>query len=329
VTTDYFKNKKVLVAGAAGFVGTNLINCLISQGAQVRGTLFTKKAQLHAPDCEYVKCDLTQLADCIRVTKDIDFVFMVAANSSGAEVIDKTPLVHLTPNIVMNAHMLAGSYENCVKKFCFISSNVVYPLTDFAVKEDDARYEYFDKYFIVGWMKQFTEIMCEMYSSRIKSPMETIVVRPGNLYGPFDKYTWKDSKVIAALIRRAIEKQNPFEIWGDGSDIKDFLYIDDFIDGLLTVFKLAKDHSPVNLASGMPVNIRETLAHILNAANYSDADIRFDSSKPSMIPVRMIDITCANSQFHWAPSTSLEQGIKKTIEWYRDYYKINTPEERS
>jgi GDP-L-fucose synthase len=329
VTKDYFKNKKVLVAGAAGFVGSNLVNRLVLEGAQVRGTLFAKNAQLEVPDCEYVTCDLTQLADCIRVTKDIDFVFMAAANSSGAAVIDTTPLVHLTPNLVMNAHMLAASYENCVNKFCFISSNVVYPVTDFAVKEHDTNYEYFDKYFIVGWMKRFTEIMCEMYSSRVEPPMKTIVVRPGNLYGPFDKYTWKDSKVIAALIRRAVERHHPFEIWGDGFDIKDFLFIDDFIDGLLAVFKKDVDHSTVNLASGKPVNIRETLATILNAANYLSADIRFNPNKPSMIPVRMIDITCANSNFGWTPSTTLENGIKKTIEWYCDFYRGKTPEDRT
>ena len=82
-------------------------------------------------------------------------------------------------------------------------------------------------------MKQFSELMCKMYSQKIKKPMETLIIRPGNLYGPFDKFTLKESKVIAALIRRSLEKENPFNVWGDGSDIKDFLYIDDFIEGML------------------------------------------------------------------------------------------------
>lgn len=329
MNSDFFKNKNILVAGAAGFVGSNLIKRLTDMGAHVRGTLFNKEPQLRMKNCEYVKCDLTQLSDCSRVTKGIDFVFMTAANSSGAAVMEKTPLVHLTPNVVMNAHMLAASYENSVKKFCFVSSNTVYPVTDFAVKENDTNFEYFDKYFIVGWMKRFSELMCEMYSSKIKAPMTTVVVRPGNLYGPFDKYTWKESKVIAALIRRAIEKQNPFEVWGDGLDIKDFLYIDDFIEGLLMVFEKATDSRAVNIASGVPVNIRETLSLILNEVEYSEAKVKFDPTKPSMLPIRMIDISRARSEFGWNPKVSLAEGIKRTFEWYSEYYENISPEDRT
>ena len=94
------------------------------------------------------------------------------------------------------------------------------------MKEVDAGYDFFDKYYIVGWMKRFSEIMCGMYASKIENPMDILIVRPGNLYGPFDKFTLKESKVIAALIRRAVQRDNPFTVWGDGSDMKDFLFID-------------------------------------------------------------------------------------------------------
>ena len=108
-------------------------------------------------------------------------------------------------------------------------------------------------------MKRFSELMCEMYAEKIKVPMSTVVVRPGNLYGPFDKFTWKESKVIAALIRRAVERQDPFVVWGDGMDVKDFLYVDDFVDGLLLAFEHAQTYQPLNIASGQPVTIREVL----------------------------------------------------------------------
>jgi GDP-L-fucose synthase len=221
----------------------------------------------------------------------MDFVFMCAANSSGAEVMTKTPLVHLTPNVIMNSQMLAASYANDVKKFCFISSNTVYPLTDFAVAENDVTGEFFEKYFIVGWMKRFSELMCEMYAKKINSPMPTLIVRPGNLYGPRDKYKKKESKVVAALIRRAFEKENPFEVWGDGEDIKDFLYIDDFIEALLAAFEKSKDFDIYNIASGVPVTIKEVLKDIIQISKNQDIEVKFDATKPTMIPIRKIDIS--------------------------------------
>jgi len=199
---DFFSGKKVLVAGAAGFVGTHLTQRLVSSGAIVRGTIHNSNPLLEIIGVEYVRTNLETTIDCDLVTKNIDYVFMCAANSSGAEVMTKTPLVHLTPNVIMNSQILAASYANNVKKFCFISSNTVYPLTDFAVSEEDVTGEFFEKYFIVGWMKRFSELMCEMYATKVNKPMPTLIVRPGNLYGPFDKYKKKESKVIAALIRR-------------------------------------------------------------------------------------------------------------------------------
>jgi len=323
----YFQGKRVLVTGATGFIGTNLVQRLVGMGTLVRGTIHKKQPPLKIEGVEYIKCDLTIEEDCLKACTDIEYVFMCAANSSGAAVMEKTPLVHLTPNLIMNALMLAAAYSRGVKKFAFISSNTVYPLTDFAVKEDDENFEFFDKYFIVGWMKRFSELMCEMYSTKIKNPMQTIVIRPGNLYGSYDKFNWKESKVIAALIRRAIEKQNPFIVWGDGKDIKDFLYIDDFIDGLLLAFQKTDTFMPINVASGIPVTIREVLAEILTITKHTEADVSFDDTKPTMIPKRMINIERIIELTEWRPTTTMKEGLQKTIDWYRIFYNTKSPEE--
>jgi GDP-L-fucose synthase len=324
--TNLFSGKKVLVTGSAGFIGVHLVKRLVELGAQVRGTIFQRETPLPISGVEYVNVDLRNSNDCLLVTKNIDFVFMAAANSSGAAVMARTPLVHLTPNLVMNAQMLEAAYANQVKKFCFISSNTVYPLTDYPVSEGDVNNEFFEKYFIVGWMKRFSELMCEMYSEKIQTPMDTIVIRPGNLYGPYDKFTIKESKVIAALIRRAVELEAPFKVWGDGRDIKDFLYIDDFIDGMLLAFEKSNVFQALNIASGVPISIREVIASILKAADYPNAEIEYDDSMPTMIPKRLIDISKAKNMLHWSPRIEIDEGIRRTVNWYRHQYSDTSPE---
>lgn len=324
---NFFEGKKVLVAGASGFVGTHLSAKLIELGAIVTGT-YHKRPLKKLPFASQIKSDFTRYEDCLKATKNIDFVFMCAANTSGAEVIEKTPLAHLTPNIIMNSQILSAAYENNVSKFCFISSNTVYPVTDFAVKEDDVNYNFFSKYFIVGWMKLFSEKMAEMYSCYIKNPMKTIVVRPGNLYGPYDKFIWKESKVIAALIRKCVEQNNPLEVWGDGEDLKDFLYIEDFISGLLIAFEKIDDFDCINIASSLPVTINNVINEILDLEKSTKTKIKYDKSKPTMIPKRLINTEKIRNLDNWKPQTSLREGLNKTIIWYKEYFKYHTPEQK-
>jgi GDP-L-fucose synthase len=322
-----YKNAKVLVTGGAGFMGVNLIKRLIGLGAQVRATLYQKGPVIENEQIEYHKGDLREPDFCQKEVEGVDYVFMCAANTSGAKVMATTPLVHLTPNILMNMQMLEAAYAAGVKKFLFVSTNTVYPLTDSAVKESDVTNEFYKTYHIVAWMKRFTEIVCEMYANRIQTPMKTVVVRPGNLYGPYDKFDWEKSKVIPALIRRAIEKHNPFVVWGDGMDLKDFLYIDDCIDGLILAMEKLEGFEPINIASGEPVTIRQVLSSILKAADYENAPVEYDSTKPTMIPKRMIDISLAKQRLGFQPKVSLDEGLQRTIAWYRERYSDSSPGE--
>ena len=324
---EFYKNKKVLIAGSTGFIGRNLVNKLCDLGANVTATYFNQKKLVSRNNLKSLKVDLTKYDACLKATEGIDYVFMLAANTSGAAVIETEPLAHLTPNVVMNSYMLAASYQNNVKKFCFISSNTVYPVTDFPVKENDINYNFFEKYHVVGWMKLFSEKMCEMYSEKISKKMDTLVVRPANLYGPYDKYTYKESKVIAALIRRALEKDNPFIVWGDGRDLKEFLYIDDFIDCLVFIFS-THENGPINISANQPVTIREVLREILKASNFTNANVKFDENKPTMIPKRLINndkMLKLNPSFK---ATPIAEGIHKTVNWYKTFYKNKSPEDK-
>ena len=139
----------MLVAGSSGFVGANLLKRLLPLGANVISTLHEKPAVIENNNIKYIHCDLRVPEDCRRVCENIDYIFMCAAKTSGAKVISTTPLVHLTPNILMNMNMLEAAYEAEVEKFLFMSSNTVYPLTDYPVKEDDVTNEFYHSYHIL------------------------------------------------------------------------------------------------------------------------------------------------------------------------------------
>jgi GDP-L-fucose synthase len=319
-----FQNKNVLVAGGTGFVGVNLILRLLSLGAKVRATIHKREPVIIDPRIDYVKCDLTLMDDCRRVVKDIDYVFLCAANTSGAAVIASTPLVHLTPNVVMNAQMLEASYHAGVKKFVWLSSNAAYPPTgDRPVKEEEMfNGDPYPAYFAVGWMKRYTEILCRLYSEKLKKPMTTVVLRPSNIYGPYDDFNFETSHVMAAMIRRVIERHDPIEVWGTGDDIRDLIYIDDMIDAIILATEKIETYYPLNIGLGRGYSLKQILRMILEIDGYSSARIKYDPTKPSMIPVRLIDVTRAETVLGFRAGTGLEEGIKKTIDWYRKNHTV-------
>jgi GDP-L-fucose synthase len=313
-----FQHRNVLVTGGAGFVGANLVERLVGLEANVRATLHKKEAVISDSRVEYMRCDLLKPECCDAACKDMDCVFLCAAVTSGAAVMEKTPLAHLTPNLVMNAQMLESAYKAGVKKVMFISSNTVYPVTDHPVKETEVTNDFFEKYFIVAWMKRFSEIMCEMYSTRVKKPMETVVVRPANIYGPRDDFEWETSHVLPALIRRVVERHDPIRVWGDGKDIKDFIYIDDAIDGILLAMEKIQGFDQINIASGNQYLLRDVLGTIIKVDGYENARIEYDASKPTMIPRRLIDSTKARELLGFSAKTAIEDGLSKTVKWYRN-----------
>ena len=321
------RGAKVLVAGGTGFIGTNLALRLLSEGSQVRATLHERSVAINNDDVEYVKADLRSAEECRRAVEGVDYVFMCAANTSGAAVMAATPLVHVTPNVIMNAQILEASYQAGVKKFLFISSSAAYPPTgDRPVREDEMfAGEPYESYYPVAWMKRYAEILCRTYAIKIKETMPTVVIRPSNVYGPYDDFDFRTSHVTAALIRRVVERHSPLEVWGTGEDVRDLIYIDEFLDGMLAAFNKSGDYMEVNIASGRGHTVKDVLQTILDVDGYSDADVRFDPSKPTMMPVRLVDTEQAERDLGFKARLSLAEGIRRTIEWYREYFNESNP----
>tara|TARA_B100000989_G_C19443920_1_gene428613 strand:- start:37 stop:1017 length:981 start_codon:yes stop_codon:yes gene_type:complete len=319
--------KNILVTGGSGFIGTNILSKLASTNLYIKSTYYNKKPNIISNNIEYIKVDLTDRSTCKQVYQDIDCVLMAAAVSSGAKIIESNPLIHLNDNILMNTIALEESYKQKVKKFIFISSNTVYPLTENSVVEEDAKYNFYKSYHIVAWMKRFTEVMCDMYSTKLNQNMDTLIIRPGNLYGPYDKFDWEKSKVVAALIRKIIENDEQINVWGDGKDIKDFLYIDDFVEALFELILNYEKTDTFNIASGIPITINEIIDILKEILNKKNLKINHDKTKPSMIPIRKININKIKNKMKWSPKTSMHEGLKKTIIWYKDRFSNKSPED--
>ena len=314
-----FAGKKVLVAGAAGFIGTNLALTLARRGARLRLSVHRSRLQASFKEAEIVTADLRQPADCARAVQGMDYVFLCAAHTSGAAVIRMTPLVHITPNVLINTLMLEAAYEAGVARFCFISSGAAYPPTGARPVREHEMFDAdpADVYFAAGWMKRYAEILCRTYAEKIASPMATVVVRPSNVYGPYDKFEFAVSHVTAALIRRAVERHDPLEAWGTGDDVRDLIYVDDFIEGVLLAFATERPFLAVNICAGTGHTVRQILKTILEVDGYEGADVRYDPTRPSTIPIRLMDDGLARTELGFEARVPLAEGLRRTIDWYR------------
>lgn len=313
------QNKKVLVTGASGFIGQHVVAELLRHGAVVRGIGLTKRPEMPIYGrFEYFRMDMTNNDLCQEACEGMDYMFMCSASTAGAAVIVNNPTAHITPNIVMNARLLDAAHKAGIKKTVFVSSSTGYPEADHPVKES----EFFkgsptDVYYSVGWMKRYTEILCQTYAMKIKNPMSISVVRPSNVYGPYDKFDLAHCHVTPALIGKVITRSAPIKVWGDGEDRRDLIYIDDFIEGLFKVFFSKDFYTAVNIASGRAYSVKEILSAIIKADGYENPQVVFDATKPQTIRSREINVSYAAERYKFKTSTSLESGISKTIEWFR------------
>jgi len=315
-----FKDKRILVAGATGLIGSHLTRRLLAEGARVRATHLKRDIAIKHPALETMRVDLTRGEDCHRVVRDMEWVFLCAASTSGAATIQATPMVHVTPNVLINTQMLEAAYEAGVSKFQWLSSTVAYPSSDQPMKEEQMfQGEPFEKYYFAGWTKRFTEILCRMYGEKLQRTMATLVLRPTNVYGPDDDFEFATSHVIPALIRKIVERWDPLEVWGDGSEVRDAIYVDDMVEAMVLAAQKLDRYETVNVGLGRGHSVNEILKILLELDAYTNAKIKYDRSKPTMIPIRLIDTAKAERVLGFRAKVDLREGLRRTLDWYRKH----------
>lgn len=317
------KKEKVLVCGATGFIGRNIAESFAEKdNFEVYGT-YLKSPPFKNSNIEMIKADLTDRNTVDRIVEGKDIIIQAAATTSGVKEIVTKPYYHVTDNAVMNSLIFRSAYENKIKHIIFFSCTVMYQPSDRPVREldFDANKELVPSYFGVGWTKVYIEKMCEFYS-RLGHTKYT-VIRHSNIYGPYDKFDLERSHVFGATITKVMNTKegDKLVIWGSGEEERDLLYVHDLVDFVeIAVNKQNLPFELYNVGSGYSISINDLVEKII-AHSGKDIVIAHDLSKPTIKTRLCLDITKAKTSLGWEPKVSLDNGIRKTMEWYILNYK--------
>lgn len=315
--TNFYQGKKVLVTGGTGFVGTHFVEELLRLGAHVRVPVHQRPLIVKDPRIETIQADLMQLDDCRKAMCGIQYVFHAAGAVSAAAVTASNPMAAITDNLVITSRCLQGAWIENVERFQVFSSSTGYPAADHPITEEEMwTGPTYPAYFGYGWMRRYLERISEFVAS--KSKMQIALVRPSAVYGRHDNFDPIASHVIPALIRRAVEKQNPFVVCGTGDEVRDFLHITDLVRGCLLMVQEHATCDPVNLGYGQAVTVKQIVQMILKAAGHENAKLQFDTTKPSTIPFRMVATSKAKQLFGFEPRVTLADGLADTVNWYKE-----------
>jgi GDP-L-fucose synthase len=307
---ESFPYKRIVVTGGAGFLGRYLVQRLRDlAGVEV----FVPRSY------EY---DLTKADAIVRLLDKAqpEMVIHLAAVVGGIGANQKNPGRFFYENLMMGTQLIEQSRLRGVRKFVALGTVCAYPkFTPVPFKEDDLWNGYPEETNApYGLAKKMMLVQAQSY--REQYGYNTIFLLPANLYGPNDNFDLETSHVIPALIRKCVEAERanaPFiEAWGSGNVSREFLYVEDCADGIIRAARDYDESDPVNLGNGREVMIRDLVEMIARLTGFK-GEIRWQAGKPDGQPRRRLDVTRAFERFGFRAETTLEDGLQRTIEWYK------------
>ena len=311
---SFWSNKRVLITGGAGFLGSFVVEKLRQRGC--KDILVPRRKDYDLVEMEAVK----------RIYKDTqpNMVIHLAARVGGIGANQANPGKFFYDNLMMGAQLMEVGRQAGVEKFVTISTICAYPkFTPVPFKEEDLWNGYPEETNApYGLAKKMLLVQSQAY--RQQYGFNSIVLFPVNLYGPRDNFDLQTSHVIPALIRKCLEAKRSdasnIEVWGDGSPTREFLYVEDAAEGICLAAERYDSSEPVNLGSGMEISIKD-LVHTIKRMTGFTGEIIWDTTKPNGQPRRSLDTSRAEKLFGFRAKTSFEEGLRRTIEWYKNQNK--------
>ena len=310
---------KMLVCGATGFIGRNIAEYFaLQENMEVRG-VFHNRPPYENYGINWVQADLTRVEDVEKVMEGVEIVVQTASVTSGIKNIVSRPFIHITDTAVMNSLLLRSAFEHKVRHFIFPSCTIMYPSSDEPLKESDfdANANMHPKYFGGAWNKVYFEKMCEFFSTQ--GSTRFTVARHSNVFGPHDKYDLEESHVFGATVTKVMQasSQDKIVAWGEGKEERDLLYVSDMVEFVrLAIEKQREPYFLCNVGRGESISIKNMVQKIIDASG-KNISLEFDKSKPSIETKVALDSTLAMKYLGWKPMVSLEEGIQKTLAWYK------------
>lgn len=312
---NFYRDKKVLVTGATGLIGSAFVPQLLERGARLRVIEHVRTLPFSG-SVEVMQGDLMEPDFARSACRDVDMVVHAAGVSGGSKQVTIDPIPMFSYSLMMNTLIMDAAREAGVRQFLFISNSSVYARSEAVLKENDAWGETCRGVpeNETGLVKRIGEAQCALYARY--ADMGIAIMRTANAYGPHDNFDLEASHVIPALIRKAVEGQTPYRVWGDGSTVRDFIHTNDIAAAGLTLLAEHTVARPVNVATGQCFTIAQVVHMIFDILGLDTADIVFEAEAPPASPAKRLDITRMHS-LGIQPRIGLEEGLRQTIEWYR------------
>ena len=313
---NIYKNKKVVVTGGSGFIGTHFIQELLERGANIRTSIHKTPLKIQDDRIEVLEnIDLTKFDDVMKLVEGVDIVIHCAGNILHPSTVAADYQVGLS-HIVIMTNVLEACYKSNVSRFLDLNSSTGYPDKPYAITED----EYFDgepfiSYYNYGWMRRYRETLME-HTSHL-CDMHIGIARGTAVFGPHDNFDLESCHVVPALIKRCLSGEDPFVVWGSPDVVRDFLYIKDVVKGALLILENGESMKPYNVGYGSTVTIGDIVDTILKVTDKSP-EVQWDNSKPTTIPFRACSTERIKTELGFEPDYTFEMGIKETIEWYEN-----------